>query len=69
VSRVRFLRGTVLGTGLAAGVGDEVDLEDRDAQLFVAQGRAVFLDDTTLPDDPGVITVADTPTAKAKRTR
>lgn len=70
MSRVRFVRGTVLGTGLAASVGDEHELDAGDAQWFVSQGRAHFVDAAeTLDPDPGRITVKDTPAAKASRTR
>ncbi len=69
MSRVRFLRGTVLGAGEVAEVGDEVELDATTATFFVKQGRALFVDDSVLPEDSGIITVEDTPKAKASRTR
>lgn len=69
MSRVRFLRGTVLGLGDAAEVGSEHELDDKTAAFFVGQGRAVFVDGSELPPDPGIITVEDTPKPRARRTR
>ena len=68
MSAVKFLRGTILGTGVAAGVGEVVELEDQLASFFVAQGRAVFVDGATVEADPGVITDAkpDPRTPKAR---
>ncbi len=69
MSRVQFVRGTVLGTGVVAEVGDVVECEEGAANLFVRQERAVFVDGEELPPDPGLITVEDTPKPKASRTR
>jgi hypothetical protein len=68
VTSVRFLRGTILGTGLAAGVGDVVSLDEATAAWFVANGRAVFVNGETLPD-PGIVQAPESPKAKAARTR
>lgn len=68
--RVKFLRGTVLGTGLTAGVGEVVELEDDAlANQFVKQEKAVFVDGTELPEDPGIIQTPEPPKGKAARTR
>lgn len=69
MSAVRFLRGTVIGTGRAAGAGEVCEIDDDAARFFVAQGRAVYVDGTALPTDTGALTVADTPKPKASRTR
>jgi hypothetical protein len=69
VTSVRFLRGTILGTGLAAGVGDVVSLDEATAAWFVANGRAVFVNGETLPPDPGIVQAPESPKAKAARTR
>lgn len=67
---VRFLRGTILGTGIAAGVGEVVSLDDTLANWFVKSGRAVFVSDgDTLPPDTGLVTAPEAPKAKASRTR
>ena len=69
MSTVKFLRGTVLGAGEVAQIGDEIDLPEPDAQHFVRAGRAVFVGDEELPEDPGIVTTKDTPKPRDKRTR
>lgn len=70
MSAVKFLRGTILGTGSAAGVGEVVELDDALASFFVAQGRALFVGSDTVPADPGVITAAAAdPRLRKARTR
>lgn len=69
MSRVRFLRGTVLGVGVQAEIGAEVELDDATAQHFVRAGRAEFVGEEELEPDPGVITTKDTPKPRDKRTR
>lgn len=69
MSAVRFLRGTVLGAGVTADVGEEVDLDDSTAEHFVRSERAVYVGDEQLPEDPGIITTKDTPKPRDKRTR
>ena len=71
---VTFRRGTVLGTGVAAGVGETVTLEDETARWFVACGRAIFADGSPAPVDHGIVTVTgqtmqDGTTTKKLRTR
>jgi hypothetical protein len=71
VSAVKFLRGTVLGTGVSAGVGEVVELDEPLARFFVAQGRAEFMSGEALDADPGIITepTGDPRTKKGARTR
>jgi hypothetical protein len=70
VSRVRFLRGTVLGFGQQAEPGEVAEVADeRQAVFWVRQGRAEFVDGTALPEDPGIIQSPEPPKAKAARTR
>ncbi len=70
MSRLRFLRGTVLGFGQQAEPGEEAEVADeRQAATWVQQGRAVFVDGSELPDDPGIIQPPEGPKPKAARTR
>lgn len=70
MSAVKFLRGTVLGTGIAASAGEVVELDDQLATFFVRQGRAEFVHGETLDADPGIITDAEPdPRTKKARTR
>lgn len=66
---VKFLRGTILGTGVSAGVGDVVTLDEGLAHWFVKQGRAVFVNGETLPPNSGLIAPPESPKPKASRTR
>lgn len=70
MSTVKFLRGTVLGTGVAAGVGEVVELDEQLATFFVAQGRAEFVGEGAVAADPGIITEpTGDPRTKKARTR
>jgi hypothetical protein len=68
--RLKFLRGVVLGFGQQAEPGEEAEVADeRQAALFVQQGKAVYVDGSELPDDPGIIQPPEPPKAKSARTR
>lgn len=70
MSAVKFLRGTVLGTGVSAGVGEVVELDEPLAKFFVAQGRAVYVGDEPIDADTGIVTDPDPdPRTKKARTR
>jgi hypothetical protein len=68
--RLKFVRGTVLGLGHQVEPGEEAEIADEhQAVYWVKQGRAVFVDGTSVPDDPGRIQAPEGPKPKAARTR
>ena len=70
--RVKFLRGTALGgIGNDASPGDERDLPDHQALVFIAQGRAAALSVSLPPaptlDAPAATLDAPDPAPKTQR--